>query len=45
MRAIYTAPDAREALDLLDKYDIQYIVVGPRERSSYGASGLAKLRR
>ena len=43
VRAIYTTPDAREALDLLKKYDVQYVVVGQRERSTYGTAGLAKL--
>jgi len=42
---IYTTLDTSEALRLLDKYDIQYVVVGPRERVSYGNLGLAKFSR
>ena len=42
VRAIYTTPDAQQALALLERYDVQYVVVGPRERSSYGLNGLAK---
>ena len=34
--------DANEVLTLLDKYDINYIYVGPTERARYPASGLAK---
>ncbi len=43
MKAIYTTPDASEATALLEKYDVQYVVVGPRERAAYGVSGLPKL--
>jgi uncharacterized membrane protein len=43
--AIYTTLDTSEALRLLAKYDIQYVVVGPRERVSYGSLGLDKFSR
>ena len=42
VRTIYTTPDASEAMRLLKEYDVQYVVVGPRERVSYGLGGLAK---
>jgi YYY domain-containing protein len=42
VRTIYTTQDVAEAALLLDKYDIQYVVVGPRERSKYGTQGLSK---
>ena len=45
VRAIYTTPDASEAMRLLKEYDVQYVVVGPRERVSYGLGGLAKFPR
>ena len=43
VKAIYTTPDASEAIALLEKYDVQYVVVGPRERAAYGVNGLPKL--
>jgi uncharacterized membrane protein len=42
---MYATLDSSEAALLLDKYDIQYVVVGPRERASYGTQGLAKFTR
>ena len=42
VRTIYATPDTSEAMRLLNKYDIQYVVHGPRERASYGWEGLAK---
>jgi YYY domain-containing protein len=42
---MYATLDSSEATLLLDKYDIQYVVVGPRERASYGTQGLAKFTR
>ena len=42
VKTMYTTLDTQEALRLLNKYDIQYVVVGPRERASYGNLGLAK---
>ena len=31
-----------EAQNLLAKYDVDYVYVGPREREKYGTEGLAK---
>ena len=45
VRTIYTTPDASEAVRLLKEYDVQYVMVGPRERASYGLGGLAKFPR
>ncbi len=42
VRTIYETLDTSEALRLLDKYDIQYVVIGLRERASYGIQGLPK---
>jgi uncharacterized membrane protein len=42
IETIYTSVDANEVLTLLDKYDINYVYVGPVERARYPASGLAK---
>ena len=42
VRAIYETRDASEAARLLDEYRIKYVVVGPRERDSYGTQGLSK---
>jgi uncharacterized membrane protein len=39
---IYRTPDLARASELLDKYDVRYIFVGPRERASYRSAGLAK---
>ncbi len=39
---IYGTLDAQEADDLLMQYDIQYVVVGPREVSKYGLAAMAK---
>jgi uncharacterized membrane protein len=40
--AIYVTQDTLEATRLLAKYDIQYVVVGQREKATYGDVGLAK---
>ncbi len=40
--AIYSTEDVEEAKRLLDKYDVSYVYVGDRERSTYGEAGLAK---
>ena len=34
--------DPKETYALLDKYNVNYIYVGPRERRKYGISGLEK---
>ena len=38
----YTTPDASEARGILDKYNVELVYVGSRERSEYGEQGLAK---
>jgi YYY domain-containing protein len=42
VRAIYSQPDWQSVVDLLNRYQVAYIYVGPQERSSYGSQGLAK---
>ena len=39
---IYQTPDPVEARNLLDRYDVGYVYVGPRERAKYGTDGLDK---
>ena len=39
---IYKTEDAQEARRLLDKYGVDYVYVGDRERQAYGEAGLAK---
>ena len=42
VREIYETEEANGARELLAKYDADYVVVGPRERRTYGAAGAAK---
>ena len=39
---LFTSLDAQQTLDLLDKYNITYVYVGPLERERYPAEGLNK---
>ena len=39
---IYQTGDPEEATDLLERYDVEYIYVGPRETSQYGEEGMSK---
>ena len=39
---IYQTSDVEEARNLLARYDVDYVYVGPREREQYGEDGLAK---
>ncbi len=40
--AIYQTTDFNEARELLAKYDMGYVYLGPRERNKYGGPGLDK---
>lgn len=42
VRTIYNSPDPVQAALLLNRYDVQYIYVGPLERLYYDPNGLAK---
>lgn len=42
VEVIYKTPDLSQALELLAKYDIRYVYVGPLEIERYGTEGLAK---
>ena len=39
---IYSTQEASVAINLLNEYDIQYVVMGPREKMSYGYLGQPK---
>ena len=39
---IYQSKSVEEAKNLLAKYDVEYVYVGPRERQKYGLEGLSK---
>ena len=38
----YDTPFVDDAQDVLDRYGVKYIIVGPMERAAYGAGSLAK---
>jgi len=40
--AVYKTTSADEARSLLEKYEVEYVYVGPFERQTYGEEGLAK---
>ena len=42
VQTIYQTLDVVEAVSLLDKYDVDHVYVGARERTKYGEAGLAK---
>jgi uncharacterized membrane protein len=42
---IYNSRDPQTALELLEKYDVTYVYVGPLERSEYDPRGLDKFER
>ena len=42
IEAIYTTNDVEQARRLLDKYGVDYVYVGDRERQAYGEAGLGK---
>jgi uncharacterized membrane protein len=41
VKAIYTADDEQDLAQLIDKYDLTMVVVGPRERTTYGNIDMA----
>lgn len=42
VQTVYQTPDTALAVSLLDKYDVDYVYIGQRERDKYGEDGLAK---
>ncbi|MFQ5342787.1 MAG: DUF2298 domain-containing protein, partial [Anaerolineae bacterium] len=42
VKTIYNTPDPQRALDLMRKYDVSYVYIGPLERAYYDPNGLAK---
>ena len=42
VKTIYETIDIDLARKLLDKYQVKYVVVGPKESQIYGSSGLLK---
>ena len=40
--ALYQTTNLEEARRILDKYQINYVIVGPREMTTYGRDGLSK---
>lgn len=39
---VYTITSPREAKEILEKYDVEYVYVGHLEKEAYGVAGLAK---
>ena len=42
MDEIYGGQDLQRTLELLEKYDVTYVYVGPLERGKYSAASLEK---
>ena len=42
VRSLYQTANLEEARGILDKYQINYVIVGPREMAKYGSEGLSK---
>ena len=42
VRQLYESADISTKLELLEKYEVSYVVVGDLERLNYGPGGLAK---
>ncbi len=45
IRQAYTAPRWQETADLLDRYHVDYVIVGPLELATYGPGVKAKFDR
>ena len=41
VQTLYTTGDAAAARELVDRYGVDYAVVGPLERTTYGSPGVA----
>ena len=39
---LYASPDRAAAQRIIDRYNVDYVYVGPLERATYPAEGLAK---
>jgi len=44
IQTIYSTTDLSQASALLDRYDVDYVYVGPEERKLYGDAGVAKFQ-
>ncbi len=42
VKTMYTSTDPAAVRPLLDRYGVEYVVVGPIERADYGEAGVAK---
>ncbi len=42
VQRLYETIEANEAREILSRYGVTYIIVGPRERATYGTAGLLK---
>jgi uncharacterized membrane protein len=44
VKEFYTTDDVARARELIDKYEVEWVIVGSVERAYYPASGLAKFQ-
>ena len=44
IQTIYSTTDLSQATALLDRYEVDYVYVGPEERKLYGDAGVAKFQ-
>ena len=45
VESLYQSDDSQEAREILDRYGVTYIIVGPRERAKYGIQDAEKFER